>query len=78
MAGCVREMDSPWFFGPYGFVMRHGVSLPLIPCRGQLGFFDVPEAIALDVTRLLNQRHFARVEQAKRGVDLFTGLRTPN
>jgi len=47
---CVTEMDSRWFFGRYGFVLRDAFPLPLIPCRGQLGFFnlapDVNGAIA--------------------------------
>lgn len=39
---CVSEMDSPWFFGPYGFVMRAPVALPhMIPYRGGLGLFNV-------------------------------------
>lgn len=47
---CVTEMDSRWFFGKFGFVLRDAFPLPLIPCRGQLGFFvppvDVLSAIA--------------------------------
>lgn len=36
---CVEDMDSPWFAGRYGFVLRDAEPLPLIPCRGMLGFF---------------------------------------
>lgn len=36
---CVTEMDSPWFFGPYGLVLRNVEPLPFRPCRGALGFF---------------------------------------
>lgn len=44
---CVTEMDSRWFFGRYGFVLRDAFPVPLIPCRGQLGFFTPPqEALA--------------------------------
>ena len=39
---CVTEMDSPWFFGKFGFVLRDAFSVPMIPCRGQLGFFNPP------------------------------------
>lgn len=39
---CVTEMDSNWFFGKYGFVLRDAFPVPLIPCRGQLGFFHPP------------------------------------
>lgn len=43
---CVTEMDSEWFFGRYGFVLRDAFSVPIIPCKGQLSFF-VPPAEAL-------------------------------
>ncbi|ACL58501.1 ASCH domain-containing protein [Methylobacterium nodulans] len=39
---CVRDSGSPWFFGPIGFVLTNPRPLPFVPCRGQLGFFDVP------------------------------------
>ena len=42
---CVRESDSGWFNGPFGFVLRDARPLPLTPLRGQLGFFDVPDEI---------------------------------
>lgn len=41
---CVTAMDSKWFFGKYGFVLKNPVALPLIPCRGALGFFT-PELL---------------------------------
>jgi len=56
---CVTEMDSRWFFGRYGFVLRDAFPLPLIPCRGQLGFFlpppDVLAATAKAVRAALSQ-----------------------
>jgi hypothetical protein len=39
LVDCVRQYDSPWFFGDYGFVLADAQPLALIPCRGQLGFF---------------------------------------
>lgn len=36
---CVTLSDSPWFCGPFGFVIRNAHPLPFQPCRGQLGFF---------------------------------------
>lgn len=36
---CVTEMDSEWFFGPYGFVMTNKRLITPIPCKGALGFF---------------------------------------
>jgi len=42
LTACVRQSDSPWFQGPYGFVLQDPKPLPFVPFRGQLGFFDVP------------------------------------
>jgi hypothetical protein len=43
---CVERSDSPWFCGSYGFVLgRRGILEPIL-CRGQLGFFQVPEEVA--------------------------------
>lgn len=36
---CVTDMDSDWFFGPYGFVMANKRLITPIPCKGMLGFF---------------------------------------
>lgn len=36
---CVTTSSSPWFYGPYGFVLRNARPLPFRPCRGRLGFF---------------------------------------
>lgn len=38
---CVREHPSPWFFGPYGFVMADPRPCLFQPARGYLGFFEV-------------------------------------
>lgn len=35
----VTASDDPWFVGPLGFVLANASPLPLIPCRGALGFF---------------------------------------
>jgi hypothetical protein len=40
---CVQESESPWFVGPYGFVLRDPQPLPFREFKGQLGFFEVPE-----------------------------------
>ncbi|MDE2106620.1 MAG: ASCH domain-containing protein [Patescibacteria group bacterium] len=43
---CVAESDSLWFFGKYGFVLQNPVAFDVpIPCRGALGFWNVPENI---------------------------------
>src|SRR3990172_2670663 len=38
---CVSASTSPWFEGPYAFVLANPVlySIP-IPCKGHLGFFE--------------------------------------
>jgi len=36
---CVQLSDSPWFCGPWGFVLRNPQPLKFTPCRGALGFF---------------------------------------
>jgi hypothetical protein len=46
IADCVRESDSPWFFGEYGFVLKEPRRLPFHPYKGALGFFDVLLPIA--------------------------------
>jgi hypothetical protein len=38
---CVNQHDSPFFFGPFGFVLADAKPLPFRPCKGQLGFFEV-------------------------------------
>jgi len=50
--GCVSGGLSPWFEGPYGFVLANPVAYETpIPCKGKLGFFEpeipapaIPEA----------------------------------
>jgi hypothetical protein len=46
---CVTEMDSLWFNGPYGFVLMDAFPLPLIQCKGALGFFALPPEICRQV-----------------------------
>lgn len=36
----VTAMDSPWFFGRYGFVLKDPQPCEFIPVKGALGFFD--------------------------------------
>ena len=37
----VKKSDSPWFEGPYGFVLKNAKILPFKPCLGKLGIFDL-------------------------------------
>jgi hypothetical protein len=43
VVGCVTDSDSPWFEGPYGFVLKRGKPLPFRKMRGHLRFFEVSE-----------------------------------
>lgn len=42
LVDCVTSSSSPWFEGPAGLVLRRPRVLPLFPCRGRLGLFQVP------------------------------------
>ena len=44
---CVDEMNSPWFFGPKGFVLEDARPCDLIPTPGKLSFFEVGELAGL-------------------------------
>lgn len=56
LVDCVPQSASPWYMGQMGFVLQRPVVLPFVPCRGQLGFFDIADAVleeaGIDVTHL--------------------------
>lgn len=41
IADCVTESASPWFTGPFGWVIDQVVKLPFLPCKGAQGWFNV-------------------------------------
>lgn len=41
LTDCVVDHDSPFWTGPYGFVLAHPKPLPFHKCPGALGFFHV-------------------------------------
>jgi hypothetical protein len=43
LSDVVTERDSPWFTGPFGFVLTDVKPLPFRPMRGMLGLFEVSE-----------------------------------
>lgn len=46
---CVTKHDSPWFNGPFGFVLANQRPSPkFIPWKGQLGFFEIPSSAMLE------------------------------
>lgn len=42
---CVQKSDSPWFMGPYGFVLCNREPLHFQPLKGALGFFNVSDEV---------------------------------
>ena len=42
---CVGQCGSPWFQGEFGFLLGGHKLLRFHPCKGQLGFFDVPDVL---------------------------------
>lgn len=62
---CVQQMDSPWFFGRYGFVLRDAFPLPMIPCRGKLSFFslepDINRQVAAALRALAGEKPLAKL-----------------
>lgn len=47
ITGSTRASKSPWFNGPHGFILRDAKSLPFIPYKGMLGFFEVPDGVVV-------------------------------
>jgi hypothetical protein len=42
LVDCVSSSTSPWFSGPFGFVLEEIKPVPFIPCRGSLGLWEPP------------------------------------
>ncbi len=42
---CVDHSDSPWFTGPYGFVLANVQPVPFIPVKGAQGMFKWKEKL---------------------------------
>lgn len=49
LVACVNTHASPWFFGPYGFVLENAKALPFVACRGSLGMFIVPPEVLAEL-----------------------------
>lgn len=39
LVDCVTEHESPWFTGPFGYVLRNPEPCAFRPLKGRLGFF---------------------------------------
>ena len=46
---CVDQSDSPWFSGPFGFVLRDARTIAPLPWRGALGLQLLPDEAATEV-----------------------------
>lgn len=42
ITGCVKAMNSPWFFGKFGLVISAAAPIDFVKGKGQLGFFAPP------------------------------------
>jgi len=45
ITACVTEYDSPWFEGPFGFVLADPRPCAFVPWTGRLGFFNIDEQL---------------------------------
>lgn len=41
VVGYIQFSDSRWFAGPWGWLLANAEPVEFVPCRGQLGLFDV-------------------------------------
>lgn len=41
LVACLRDQESPFFVGPFGFVLKDARPLPFLPCKGALGIFNL-------------------------------------
>lgn len=53
---CISSSPSPWFEGPFGFVLANPRPLHPIPCRGALQIFDLDPAISEKIERQLDDK----------------------
>ena len=53
---CVTSHESPWFFGPYGFVLEDVEPLPFVPCSGALGLWNVPPRVLEQLANVVGAR----------------------
>lgn len=42
LVACTRAHGSPWFCGPFGWVLEDPTPLPFAPMKGRLGLFNTP------------------------------------
>lgn len=62
---CVTTMESMWFNGIYGFVLKDALPLPLIPCKGALGFFSLPQDICKQIADAIRAHSAAILHEGR-------------
>lgn len=45
LADVVTESTSPWFVGPFGWVLAEKVAIEPVPCSGKLGLWALPDDV---------------------------------
>jgi len=50
---CVASDPSPWFEGPYGFVLENPRPIRPIPCKGAMQIFDLPQNVIDEIAEQL-------------------------
>jgi ASCH domain-containing protein len=53
---CVTSSHSPWFEGPFAFVLANPRPLHPIACRGGLQIFDLDPSVTQEIERQLAER----------------------
>lgn len=46
LADVVTESSSPWFVGPYGWVLSGVTAVTPVPAKGRLGLWDLPSGLS--------------------------------
>ena len=69
MGRVVTSSDSPWFFGPYGWLIDQIHVLPEpIPCVGALSLWNLPD----DIHREVRRQYGSALKSAREQQELFT------
>lgn len=74
---CVEQMDSSWFFGRYGFVLRDAFPLPLVLCKGALGFFALPPNVLGQVAEAVRALAIPQAHSGSRTISQTVHQGTP-
>jgi hypothetical protein len=48
VTGCVDDVDSPWFYGEWGYTLKDARPLPFQAGKGVLGIFEVEYVQPID------------------------------